>query len=136
MFATYILSLALLGLSGMLIDIHRRSWHRQQTQEDLSERDLKYAHRQFRRRMMASATIGVVGALIAIRPIVPREPIWMACYLGLMLLCCLWILCAGMIDAAAGALQYRHSRRQQIASQLKLTQELYEAAKKTESAKK
>lgn len=130
MIGTYVVSLLLLALSGLLIDTHRRAWQRQQAQADLSESNRRFAYRQYRRRMLASATIGVVGALIGVHPVVPRQPAWMASYLAILLLLCLWILIAGMMDAAAGALQYRKERRKQLASHAKLTRELCEASEK------
>jgi hypothetical protein len=58
-------SLSLLLVSGVLMFMHWRSWKTLQ-REERSPVELDYRRRQFRRRMMASGMIGVVGIVLFI----------------------------------------------------------------------
>ena len=62
MIATYIVSLLLIGLSGVLLDMHRRSWRAAEQDASLSASDRRFARSQYRRRTQASGIIGVLGA--------------------------------------------------------------------------
>lgn len=131
MIGTYVMSLGLLGLSGLLIDQHRRVWA--DAREDLAAGSPlhRFARSQFRRRMIGSSMIGVVGALIALHPIIPREPEWVVVYIASLLLGCLAIFTAGLIDALAGARHYRRARLEDRLKQAKLAFELQQQAKRT-----
>jgi hypothetical protein len=74
MIATWIFSLLLIGLSGWMLDWHRRSWQKAAADKSISESERRYALSQFRRRVQASSIIGVLGVAIAIGPVVPRRP--------------------------------------------------------------
>ena len=62
----YAISLLLIGLSGLMLDMHRRSWRAAREDQTLSERDLRFAQAQYRRRNQASGMIGVLGAAIGV----------------------------------------------------------------------
>ena len=64
MIATSIVSLLLIGLSGVMLDMHRRSWQNAQQNKDLTPGTRRFALSQYRRRMQASGIIGVLGAAI------------------------------------------------------------------------
>jgi len=107
MLITVVISLALLGLSGLLIDSHRRSWRAARQNDNLSDRDRRYAQSQYRRRMQASGIIGVLGAAIGLYPMIPREPGPMAFYLASLVSACACIMLLAFLDAWATRQHYR-----------------------------
>src|SRR3990170_7962980 len=107
----FAISLVLLGLSGVLIDSHRRSWRAALQAADLMERDRRFARSQFRRRTQASGIIGVLGVAIGIGPLVPRRPGPMAFYLATLVMACGCIVLLALLDAWATR---QHFRRLQI----------------------
>ena len=124
MFTVYATSLLLIGLSGVLLDIHRRSWRVAQRDVSLSERDRRFAQAQYRRRMQASAIIGVLGAAIGVWPLVPLRPWPMVLYAASLAGACLCILLLAAIDVLATRQNYARLRNEQLASQVKLAREL------------
>lgn len=126
MLIIYALSLLLIGLSGLLIDWHRRSLREVDLDASQSDRDRRFAVSQCRRRTQASAIIGVIGAFIGIMPIVPRTPFWMACYLASLLGGILCILMLALLDVIANQQNFRRLRSEQLAAQVKLARELAE----------
>jgi len=133
MLGVILISLVLLGLSGLLIDSHRRTWHQARDSADLSDRDRRFAQSMFRRRMLASGMIGGIGAAIGIGPIVPREPLAMAFYLAALLAACTWIMLLAMIDVWATQRHYQQVRREQRSKQRQLTVELASMGEMAES---
>jgi len=127
MIAQFAMSLGLLTLSGWLIDRHRREWSEAQADSTATPRLQKFSRAKHRRRMLASSTIGVVGGLIAIDPLIPRTPTWMGVYLVLLVLCFLNILLQGIVDAVAGARLYREVRTEQRAKQARMAWQLRNA---------
>lgn len=130
MLATNVFSLLLFGISGLLLDSHRRARQRLLATDDLDERALRFATSQYRRRMLASATIGVVAAGIAIRPLIPPRPAPMTIYLLLLVLSCGWILLLALVDALATGRYYRRLRGKHVAAEVKLARELQAARDK------
>ena len=124
MMGQFAMSLALLTLSGWLIDRHRREWRDAQADDQTDARMWQFTKSKHRRRMLASSTIGIVGALIAVEPLVPRTPTWMSIYLVLLLCCFLTILVCGIVDAWAGARLYREARLEQRVKQARMAWEL------------
>jgi hypothetical protein len=124
MLATSIVSLLLIGLSGVLIDIHRRSWHAAQTNESLSKGDLRFARSQFRRRTEASAIIGLIGAAIGVYPLIPAEPLAITLYLTVTTGACLAILFLAFLDAWATRQNFLRARGEQLAAEVKLARDL------------
>jgi hypothetical protein len=133
MLATYAISLALLGLCGLLLDSHRRSWRRAQESTDLPAREKRYALSQYRRRMQASGTIGVVGAAIAVGPLVPHRPGPMTLYLAALLAACVWIMLMALLDFWATRQHYNRIRSEQLTAQVRLAMELRAAEQSRES---
>src|SRR5262245_10749910 len=99
MIATWIVSLTLVGLSGVMLDMHRRSWRVAEHDESMSPTARRFAMSQYRRRMQASGIIGALGLAIAVWPIVPHEPWTMALYLASLAGACLAITVLAAMDA-------------------------------------
>lgn len=124
MFLVFVISLALIGLSGLMLDMHRRAWRAAQADRELSERDLRFARSQHRRRTQASGIIGVLGAAIGVWPLVPAEPWPMVLYVGSLAGACLCIVLLAGLDAWASQQNLARLRSEQLAAQIKLTREL------------
>jgi hypothetical protein len=124
MFAVCLISLLLIGLSGLMLDMHRRSWRAAQHDRTLSDRDLRFARSQYRRRNQASGMIGVIGAGIAIGPLVPARPWPMALYVVLLAGACLGIMVLAGLDAWATRQNFARLRTEQLAARIKLAREL------------
>ena len=132
MIATSVFALILLGISGLMLDSHSRALRRVTARTDLDEFARRFAGAQYRRRMFASGTIGVVGAAIAIAPLVPRRPLPMSIYLLLLVSACGWIVLLALIDVLATHAYYRRLRGQHLAAEAKLAQELQSVRERTE----
>lgn len=126
------IALALLAVSGLLLDAHRRSWKAIEADADLDERDRRAARAQYLRRMRASGTIGVLGALLILHPLVPEKPLWFTLYLLLLVLLCGWMLMLAMVDAFANALRLRRARHQTESLQAKLEREIRAAREESD----
>ena len=124
MFMVYAISLLLIGLSGVMLDMHRRNWRAAQQDPALSERDLRFARAQYRRRNQASGIIGALGAAIGIGPLVPAEPWPMVLYVASLAGACLCIVLLAGLDAWATRQNFARLRSEQLAAQIKLTREL------------
>src|SRR3954454_9400234 len=122
--ATSIVSLLLIGLSGVLIDIHGRSWHAAQEDESLAKGDVRFARSQYRRRTEASGIIGLVGAAIGVYPLVPKEPLPLALYLTATTGACFSILFLAFLDAWATRQNFQRMRGEQLAAEVKLARDL------------
>ena len=66
MLAVAIISLTMLGLSGLLIDSHRRTWREARDSASLSQADKQFARAMYGRRMQASGLVGLMGAAIGV----------------------------------------------------------------------
>jgi hypothetical protein len=124
MIGTYVASLFLIGLSGLLLDMHRRSWRQAQQDASLTAGDLRFSRSQYRRRTQASGIIGVVGASIAIYPILPREPLPVTVYLFAISLACLAILLLAALDVWATRQNVARIRSEHLAAQVKLARDM------------
>jgi hypothetical protein len=127
---TYALSLLLIGLSGVLLDMHRRSWRATEQDATISERDRRFARSQFRRRTQASGIIGVLGAAIGIWPVVPLRPWPIVIYAAALGGSCLAITLLAAIDAWASRQNYVRLQAEQLAAQIRLAREVSEAKAK------
>lgn len=134
MIAPFVTSLALLTLAGLLIDQHRRAWSAAQDDPEIDEPKRMYAYRQYRRRMLGSSLIGAEGALIAFQPIVPHEPVWISVYVAALVLGCLAIVIAGLLDALAGAKFYRRARLEDRLKQAALAFELEQRQRQADNS--
>src|SRR3954454_8515490 len=124
MIATCIVSLLLLGLSGVLLDLHRRSWRSVQQMESVSPGDLRFARSQYRRRIQASGTIGLLGVVLGVYPLVPRAPLPFTLYLGGITLACMAIMMLAALDAWATRQNFVRLRSEQLTQRIKLAREL------------
>jgi hypothetical protein len=124
MIATCIISLFLIGLSGVLLDLHRRSWQTIQAMESISASDLRFARSQYRRRTQSSGTIGLLGAVLGVYPLVPRAPLPITLYLVAITLACMAIMLLAALDAWSTRQNFLRLRSEQTASQIKLAREL------------
>jgi hypothetical protein len=133
MILTSIISLILIGLSGVLLDSHRRAWRAAQQDPAKSERERRFALAQYRRRMQASGIIGVLGAAIGIGPLVPREPWPLVIYLASLSGACGSIMLLAALDAWATRQYYARVRNEQLTAQIKLARELHAATKSADN---
>jgi hypothetical protein len=124
MVTTWIVSLLLIGLSGWMLDWHRRSWRKTEADASISDIERRYALSQYRRRMQASSIIGVLGVAIALGPVVPRRPWPMMMYLIWVAGACLAITFLAAIDAWATRQYFARLRSQNLAAQVQLSREL------------
>jgi hypothetical protein len=118
------LSLILLGLSGFLLDMHRRSWSASRHDPSLSDGDLRFARSRYRRRTQASGIIGALGIAIAIGPLVPSRPWPFLIYTASLVAGCGCIMLLAAIDAWATRQYYARLRSEHLAAQMRLVQEL------------
>jgi hypothetical protein len=114
----------LIGLSGVLLDMHRRSWRESQQDGSLSERDLRFARSQYKRRMQSSGIIGVLGAAIGLAPLVPHEPMAFTVYLAAISAACMAIMLLAALDAWATRQNFVRVRSEQLAAQIKLARDV------------
>jgi hypothetical protein len=135
MILTSIISLILIGLSGVLLDSHLRAWRMAREDATKSERERRFALAQYRRRMQASGIIGVLGAAIGIGPLVPREPWPLAIYLASLIGACGSIMVLAALDAWATRQYYARMRSEQLTAQIKLARELHAARKSADADK-
>jgi hypothetical protein len=129
MIATYIVCLLLIGLSGVLLDMHRRSWRAAQADKELSSADRRFALSQYRRRMQASGIIAVLGVAVGCEPLIPREPLSYLLYLVSILGACLAIVVLAALDAWSTRQHIARLSSEHLAAQVKLARELREAHK-------
>jgi hypothetical protein len=90
----------------------------------LSDRDVRFARAQYRRRNQASGIIGVLGAAIGVGPIVPPQPWPMVLYVVSLAGACLSITLLAGIDAWATRQNFARLRSEHLAAQIKLAREL------------
>jgi hypothetical protein len=129
MVATSIVSLLLIGLSGVMLDMHRRSWRNAQFNQELAANERRYALSQYRRRMQASGIIGALGAAIGCEPLVPREPYWYVLYLVSVTGACFAIVVLALMDAWSSRQHYARIHTEHLTAEIKLTRELADLRK-------
>jgi hypothetical protein len=125
--------LLLIGLSGLLIDSHRRTWRTVEHDPAIPERERRYYRSQYRRRMQASGIIGMLGAAIGVRSLVPHEPWPMILYLVFLSGACLSIMLLAGLDAWATRQHYARIRTEQLTAEIKLARELARARQSSDS---
>jgi hypothetical protein len=123
MISTCIVSLFLIGLSGVLLDSHRRSWRAAQYADSVSPSDLRFARSQYRRRTQASSTIGVLGAVLGVYPLVPQAPLPITLYLIAITLACLAIMMLAALDVWATRQNFLRLRTEQLTTQVRLSRQ-------------
>jgi hypothetical protein len=134
--ADFVVPLLLIGLSGLLLDSHRRAWQAVERDPTLNERDRRFAQAQYRRRNQASSIIGVIGAALACYPLLPDE--WEALVLYVLSLvgACLCIMLLAALDIWATRQNIRRIQSEQMAAQVKLAMKLRAAEKPTDAEAK
>ena len=121
---TIIVPLLLIGLAGLLMDAHRRTWQNAQWDERLNERDRRFARAQYRRRMQASGLIGLIGAAFGCYPLIPKKPLEITAYLAVLVGACMCIMLSGLLDFWATRQNLRRIQNEHLAAELKLASEL------------
>jgi len=124
MVATWIISLTLLALSGILLDMHRRSWRAAEHDDSLTPAARRFALSQYRRRKQSSGIIGALGLAIAVWPMIPHEPWSMAIYLASIAGACLAITVLAALDAWATRQHFARLHAEQLAAHLKFAREM------------
>ncbi len=113
MLGTSILSLLLLSLSGLLLDSHRRDWQTAR-EGDSATAAYPFARSRFWRRCIATCTIALVGVLIALWPVTPRQPFWVLGYAAALASMAALIFTLGVGDAWASARYHRAESAEQL----------------------
>jgi hypothetical protein len=124
MIGVFLISLLLIGLSGFLLDSHRRSWRAARADSSLSEVDLRFARAQYLRRRQASGIIGLLGAAIGVGPLVPHEPWPMVLYVAVMAGACACMMVLAALDVFATRQNLERQRTEHLAAQIKLARKL------------
>lgn len=124
MVSAFAVSLLLMGLSGVLLDWHRRSWVVAQADPSLTERDQRFAWSQYRRRRQASGIIGLLGAAIGMGPLVPHAPWPLVLYVAALAGACACIVLLAGLDAWATRQNLDRLKSEQLAERIKLAREL------------
>jgi hypothetical protein len=135
MLAVALISLTLLGLSGLLIDSHRRTWRDARDSQTLSEQDRRFARCMYLRRMQASAMIGLMGAAVGIWPVFDDQarPWALLLYTAILLSACAWCMALAMMDVWATRRHFRQKRHEQLAKQLQSTVEMSSLSESAEA---
>lgn len=120
MLVTAVFALILIGISGTMLDMHRRTWLGVQQDATQPTNERRYARSQYRRRMQASGIIGSIGAAIGCGPLVPRQPIAMALYLLAIVGACLVLILLAVFDAWSTRQHVARLRGELLANQAKL----------------
>lgn len=115
-----------------MLDAHRRAWFRADVDPSLDQRQTRSARAQYERRMWASGIIGMLGLLLMVRPLVPRDPLWFTLYLLMLVLLCGILILLALIDGFAASLRIRRARQQTESTRQKLERELQSARNRSE----
>lgn len=130
-----VFSLSLLGLSGFLLELHRRRWRAAEEDSTLPQVERRFALSQYKRRTQASGIIGAIGVAIAFAPLVPHRPWPMVLYLASLVGPCLAIICLAAMDAWATRQHLARLQSQHLSAQAKLAMELRAAsARRTDNS--
>jgi hypothetical protein len=126
MVAVAIISLTMLGLSGLLIDSHRRTWREARDSTTLSQVDKQFARAMYYRRTQASALVGLMGAAIGIWPIFDNQarPWALLFYTAILLTACAWSMALAMLDIWATRRHFQRKRMEQLKKQVQATVEM------------
>ena len=124
---TTLLAIFLLGLSGLLISHHLRSWRRARVGQSDAQQ-LHFAWRQCRRRLQSSGMLALVSLGLLVWPLVtgktPRVFL-----LGGMVLLLLWIVLLALADVLHTQQHYRRIHRHYEAGEAELKAQLGELLK-------
>jgi sulfite exporter TauE/SafE len=126
MLAVVVISLTLLGLSGLLIDSHRRTWREARESVSISAADKRFAWAMYLRRMQASAMVGLMGAAIGIWPAIDNRarPWALLLYTAILLVACALCMALALFDMWAMRRHFHRKRMETLTKQLQLTVEM------------
>ncbi len=112
----------LLGASVLLLWIHWRAWRAFRSQE-IDEKAIDFRYRQFRRRMQASAMIGLVGVAVVVSLVVTDSMLTAVIWLVVLSLV-VWMLLLAFADMVSSYFYYNQIRDQQTAEHASLQAQL------------
>ncbi|MDA1055568.1 MAG: hypothetical protein O3C40_34670 [Planctomycetota bacterium] len=112
----------LLGASGLLLWIHWRAWRAAQA-EGLDGSASDFRRRQFRRRMQASAMIGIVGVAVVVSLAI-TDPMMTAILWLVVLSLVIWMLLLAFADMVSSYFYYSQVRAQHTAEHASLQAQL------------
>lgn len=115
---------ALLLVSGLMLDAHRRTWRGELTRDDSTQRERRAARAQYLRRMQASGVLALLGGLLMVNNLIPLTPLAFGIYTLGLVVCCGWILMLGVVDAFATWIKTHKLRQRQQGASEKLEAEL------------
>ena len=120
---TLAFSVFLVVVSAVLIASHLRDWR---SEQELSEDDphRKFAWSKFRRRMQASAMLGITGIAILGGQWLPDRPVVALVYWSLVALWVLWIALLALVDVVASRHHFTKMYRDQLVEQARLQVQL------------
>ena len=108
--------------SGLLLWIHWRAWHACRS-EELDERAFDFRRRQFRRRMQASAMIGIVGIAV-VASLAIEDPLSAAILWLVVLALVVWMLLLALADMMSSYFYFYQIRAQHAAEHASLKAQL------------
>lgn len=112
----------LFAASALLLWIHWRAW-RACGSEVLDEREFDFRRRQFRRRMQASAMIGVVGVAVVVSLAIADAMMTAILWLAVLSLV-VWMLLLAFADIASSYYYYHQIRVEHVAEHASLQAQL------------
>jgi len=115
-------SLLLVGLSLGMIIVHRRIF-RMAIEQELDESESQYLHQQYRRRMLASSLIGVVGLALWIGLSV-RHPAIALCFWTAVSAVVCWTGWLGIVDWKSSQRNYQVLKKRNVDQHTMLKDEL------------
>lgn len=118
-------SLFLLAVVISLLVLHVRAW-RKARQAKLEPVERRFAHRQFLRRMQASAMLGLVAVSIPAGSFIPhlRWPTVFVFFWSAVAMLVIWVLLLAMIDILATGRHTLEASRRNLTEEAKLRAEL------------
>lgn len=122
MIVNTLFALILVILSAVLMRSHWRSWL-DNREEEKDERGWGFCWRQFRRRMQASAMIGIIGGAIFVGQYLSIS-VGALVYWMIVVFLGLWILLLGFADLLSTRLYIAELRREQIIQHARLRAEM------------
>lgn len=122
MWSYFVFAALLLAASGLLLWTHARAW-RACRDEELDESELDFRRRQFRRRMQASAMIGIVGIAVAVSPAITNSMgtaiLWLVVFSLVV-----WMLLLALADMVSSYYYYYQLRARHTAEHASLQAQL------------
>ena len=119
---------AVVGL--IMIRSHRSAWRDQKNDPGLDDAERAHLHRRYRRRMQASGTVVLLGALLALGggaiPWVQLPPLAFDIYWGGVLLLTAWVIVQALGDMLSTGAHAKASLSQVRAKQRELERQLEE----------